>query len=379
MSSVLKGIKVLELCEVFQGPLAGQILGDFGAEVIKIERPPSGDSLRRSDTVAAEQKRMGSFFASINRNKKSVCLDLKTEEGHAALLDLIRSADVFMHNYRPGVMEKMHLGYDDLKLINPRLIYAAASGFGESGPYAGMAGQDFLIQSVSGIAWKMTGDATEPSFLNVPIADFTSGNLLVQGILLALFERNQSGVGQKVSVSLFGALLAMQCLEAATILNFNYETRWYERALNFTARASDGWVSVIGFFRDNPLKLICHGLGLPDLSVELNLPDKLSQAEHRDAIAVRLRPTLAKLTVAEAVERLQNAGVLAAPILTLNEALHHPQTNANGSIGTVPVRGEPPMHVLTNPVTLSRTPATTRMGPPNLGEHNAEVLGETTD
>jgi crotonobetainyl-CoA:carnitine CoA-transferase CaiB-like acyl-CoA transferase len=318
---------------------------------------------------------MGSYFASINRNKKSVWLDLKTEKGHADLIALVKGADVLLHNYRPGVMEKLRLAYDDLKLVNPRLIYAAASGFGESGPYAGMAGQDFLIQSLSGFAWKTTGDAAEPTFINVPIADYTSGNLLAQGILLALLERNQSGLGQKVTVSLFGALLSMQALEAATLLNFKYETRWFDRALNFTAQASDGWLTVLGFFRDNPLQLICNALGLPDLAVEMNLPDRLSQASHKGAIAERLRPALAALTVAEAVEKLQQAGVLAAPVLTLDEALRHPQTKANQLIGIVPVQGQEPMQVIANPITLSRSPATTRSGPPKFGEHNGEVLG----
>lgn len=373
MPSVLQGIKVIELCEVYQGPLAGQILGDFGADVLKIERPLRGDSLRHSDTVANAEGRMGSYFAAVNRNKRSVCLDLKAEAGRTAFLALAREADVLLHNYRPGVMEKLGFGYDDLKQLNPRLIYAAASGFGETGPYAGMAGQDFLIQSVSGMVWKTTTQSSEPTFINVPIADYTSGNLLAQGILLALLERHNSGLGQKVTVSLFSTLLSMQSLEAATVLNYEYETRWFERALNFTAQASDGWLTVLGFFRDNPLQLICNGLDLPDLSVLMNLPDKLSQARHKNEIAKRLSPSFQKLTVAQAVARLQKAGVLAAPILTMEEALLHPQTQANNLVTTVPVTGQEPMRVIANPVSLSRSPATTRLGPPQLNAHQGDL------
>jgi crotonobetainyl-CoA:carnitine CoA-transferase CaiB-like acyl-CoA transferase len=377
MSIVLKGIKVLELCQVMQGPLAGQFLGDFGAEVIKIESPPAGDLHRHTDGIATDQNRMGSFFASLNRNKRSVCLDLKTEKGHADLIALVKGADVIINNYRPGVMEKLRLGYDDLKSINPQLVYAAATGFGESGPYAQAMGQDILMQSLSGLAWKTTADAAEPTFVNVAVADFASGILLAQGIVLALFERNQSGLGQKVNVNLFATMIAMQCQEAASLLNFNHETLWFDRAPNFTAQASDGWLTVLGFFRPNPLQLICKALGVPDLSVEMDLPDRRSQAARRKEIAARLRPEFATLTVADAVEKLQKVGVLAAPVLTLDEALHHPQTSANHSIEVVPVKGQEPMQVIANPITLSRSPATTRRGPPNFGEHDGEVLGDS--
>lgn len=376
MSSVLEGIRVLELCEVFQGPLAGQILGDFGADVIKIEKPGKGDSLRHSDTVATAQGKMGGYFAAVNRNKRSVCLNLKDEADRAVFIELVKEADVLMHNYRPGVLEKLGFGYDKLEALNPGLIYAAASGFGQTGPLSGMAGQDFLIQSISGLGKKTTAGGDAPTFINVPIADYTSGVLLAQGILLALLERNRSGRGQQVNVSLFSALIAMQSLEAATLLNYDYETRWYERALNFTAAASDGWLSVIGFFRDNPLQLICRALGIEDLSLKPEWGDKHSQARHKEDIATVLRPLFAGMTVDECVDRLQGAGVLAAPILGLEQALAHAQTRENGLIATVPVEGQADMRLVGNPLKLSRTPATVRRGPPALGAHRNEVVNK---
>ncbi|GAA5233657.1 CoA transferase [Verticiella sediminum] len=376
MSAVLEGIKVLELCEVFQGPLAGQILGDYGADVVKIERPGRGDSLRHSDTVANERGEMGSYFAAVNRNKRSICLDLKDDAERAHFLRLVAQADVVLHNYRPGVMEKLGCGYADLAAINPRLVYAAASGFGATGPLAAMAGQDFLIQSISGIAWKTTACAGEPTFINVPLADYTSGVLMAQGVLLALLERTRSGQGQQVSMSLFSALVAMQSLEAASTLNYGYETRWFERALNFTAEAADGWLTVIGFFRDNPLKLICEAMGLEDLSSRAAWAGKHEQATHRDEIAQLLRPAFRRYSTEEAVRRLQAHGVLAAPILRFEETLAHAQTEANGLIATVPVEGQQAMRVLAHPVMLSRTPAQVRRGPPHLGAHRGEILGE---
>src|SRR5690606_9539421 len=296
------------------------------------------------------------------------------DQDRAAFLELVREADVLMHNYRPGVLEKLGFGYDVLEGLNPRLIYAAASGFGQKGPLSGMAGQDFLIQSISGIGWKTTAGGDEPTFINVPIADYTSGVLLAQGILLALLERNRSGRGQQVNVSLFNALIAMQCLEASTQLNYGYETQWYERALNFTAAASDGWLSVIGFFRDNPLQLICRALGLPDLSEKQAWSDKHAQARHKEEIAAQLRPAFSQLTVEQAVNKLQGEGVLAAPILKFEEALAHAQTRENGLIAAVPVQGQEDMQLVANPLTLSRTPATIRSGPPALNAHRHEVL-----
>ncbi|MFG1357969.1 CaiB/BaiF CoA transferase family protein [Xanthobacter pseudotagetidis] len=374
MAGVLEGIKVLELCEVFQGPLAGQILGDYGADVIKIERPGRGDSLRHSDAVANAAGKMGSYFAAVNRNKRSLCLDLKADDDRQVLLRLVGEADVLMHNYRPGVLERLGLGYEALEKINPGLVYATASGFGETGPLAGMAGQDFLIQSISGIAWKAAAGGNVPSFLNVPIADYTSGLLLAQGVLLALLERARSGRGQRVSTSLLSALVAMQSLEAATQLNYGYETRWYDRALNFVAEASDGWVTVIGFFRDNPLQLICRGLGLEDLSTRPGWGAKLDQATHREEIAAALRPAIRALTVEACVERLQGQGVLAAPILKFEQVLEHPQIQANELLVDVPVDGQEPMRVVGNPIRLSRTPAEVRRAPPALDAHRQELL-----
>jgi len=374
--SILQGLTVIEICEVFQGPLAGQCLGDFGARVIKIERGALGDPLRAGDFYAREKGLMSGYFAAANRNKESVRLDLKNPQGLSALLALVKTADILIHNYRPGVMEKLGLGYEQLAEIYPRLIYAAASGFGETGPMATMAGQDLLIQSISGIATKGTTRGGQPGFLNVPLTDYSSGMLLVQGILLALIERAQSGRGQKVTVSLLDAAISMQSLEAASELNYGYETRWFDRALNFPAQASDGWLTVLGFFRDNPLQLICKALEIDDLSASMNLPTADEQMTQRDAVVQRLAPAFRTFTVSEAVDRLQREGVLSAPILEFADALKLPQVSHNGMIRSVPAEGQPDMLVIDHPLRLSRTPHSIHSGPPRLGEHTHTVLAE---
>lgn len=373
MSTILQGLTVLELCEVYQGPLAGQCLGDFGARVIKIERGPLGDPLRAGDFHATGRGLMSSYFAAANRNKESVCIDLKSEAGRDALRTLASQADVLLHNYRPGVMEKLGLGYDDLCALNPRLVYAAASGFGESGPWSGMAGQDILIQSISGIAAK---PGARPQYVNAPLSDYASGMVLVQGILLALLERAQSGRGQKVTVSLMDTAVSIQSLEAAAELNYGIETRWLDRALNFPIEASDGWVTVLGFFRDNPLQLICRALELEDLSATMALPTAPEQLARRDAIVARLAPAFRARTVDDVVQRLQREGVLCAPVLPFRQTLQLPQLRHNGMVRTVPVAGQEDMQVIDHPLRLSRTPHTVRRGPPRLGEHTLAVLAE---
>jgi crotonobetainyl-CoA:carnitine CoA-transferase CaiB-like acyl-CoA transferase len=374
--SILEGIKVIELCEVYQGPLAGQTLADYGARVIKVERPPVGDPMRLGDFYATANNLMSGYYAAVNRNKECVCLDLKNDEGRTALLELLKTADVVLHNYRPGVMERLGFGYEDLSKINSRLIYAAASGFGETGPLAEMAGQDLVIQSISGIAMKNARASGVPNYLNVPLTDYASGLLLVQGILLALIERGKSGIGQKVTSSLFDAAIAMQSLEAASILNYGYETRWFDRAPNFPVEVSDGWVTVLGFFRDNPLQLVCQALNVPDLSAELNVPLANDQIDIRDKIVERLAPEFRKFKAADIVARLQKVGILAAPVLSFEQTLALPQVENNRLIVTVPVEGQSDMKLVDQPLKFSRSQRPAVRAPGKLGAQTRTVLAE---
>ena len=370
---VLSGYLVVELSEVYQAPIAAQTLGDLGADVVKVERVGTGEILRRMDPVAQESNRMSSYFAAANRNKLSITLDLKSEAGKNDLMALLRRADVFIHNYRPGVLERLGFGYEGLKKENPRLVYAAATGFGESGPLASQGGQDMVLQSITGMAMAAADSDGVPRFANAPSIDFASGMILAQGVLAALLARERTGVGQRVGVSLLDTAIAIQSLEAASQLMYGVETRWIGKGLNFVFQTRDGWLTVLGFFRENPLSLMCRALDLPDESRRPGWGDVPGQIAHRAEIFELLGPKVAQLSRTEAYERFCKAAVLCAPMLTLAEALNHPQVRHNGMVVEVPIAGQAPAEVVGNPLRLSDTPPSVRRGPPLLNADQDEI------
>lgn len=372
--SILNGTVVLDLSEVYQAPLAAQVLGDFGATVIKIERPGSGEILRGYDSHATAQGTMSSYFAAVNRNKSSLTVDLKTEAGVAVVARLAARADVFLHNYRPGVMERLGLGYERLGAANPRLVYAESSGYGETGPLSRNPGQDMAIQSLSGIAMGNARPDGSPALVNTPVVDFAAGMILAQGVVLALLERERSGQGQKVQTSLLNAAVAMQSLEAGSQLVYGYETRWINKSLNFLFQTKDGWLTVLGFFRVNPLQLLCQALAIEDLSAREGLGTAAAQLVRKDEIYDLLRPRFLQLTTEDALARLVKQDILCSPLLSLAEALDHPQVRHNGMVVEVPMTGERRSEVVGNPLRFSRTPASIRLGPPELGADTDEVL-----
>ncbi|MFD2415570.1 CaiB/BaiF CoA transferase family protein [Amycolatopsis pigmentata] len=376
MSRALEGIRVVELCEIMQGPLAGQTLGDLGADVVKVERGERGDAMRTLDREAVENGRMSSYFVALNRNKRSISLDLKTPAGREILHRLLAEADVLVHNYRPHAVRGLGLSYEDLASRYPRLVYGSASGFGATGPLAHKPGQDMLAQTVSGLA-RAVGDPRLTSYLN-PTAqvDYTSGMGLVQGILAALLERERSGRGQEVRVNLLDSAVAMQMLEAAAHTlyaeHLNWVTQWYSG----TFATTDGVVTVLGLFRDNAVRLICDALEIPDLSLRPELSTTELQARNKDVVNEVIAPVVAKLSTEQALERFEAVDLLCAPQLTLAEVLRHPQLAANELLVDVDVPGQDRARVVGYPVRLSRSRADVRRAVPRRGEHTGEVLGE---
>ena len=375
MTSVapLDGVTVLDFSQIEMGPCATQVLGDFGADVIKIERPGAGDLSRVHMKHPSGES---AVFWSLNRNKRSVAIDVRAPLGREAVYRLARKADVLVHNFRPGVMERLGLGYADLSALNPRLIYAFGSGYGPTGPYRDKGGQDVLAQAMSGIASRRADPEAPPEPSATPIADFTGGMLLVQAILLALLARERTGRGQLVHVSLLDGMLAMQLQEASAWLNLGQRLNWGAFPLSGTFRTLDGHVVMVGAFKANPLQDICRGLGIDDLSADPRYATHEAQVAHRDELQARWRQELGARTTKQIVDTLESVDILCAPVNDIEAALHDPQVANNqmvlemrhpalGSIKTVGI-----------PVKLEGTPGSVRRPPPLLGEHTREVLGE---
>jgi len=367
----LSGIKVIDFTQVMLGPCATQTLGDFGAEVIKVERKGSGDLSRW-----AVEKRGNSdnpVFCSLNRNKRSIALDMRGDAGKALARDLIRDADVVVSNFRPGVMERLGLGYEDLSKDNPGLIWAFGSGFGSSGPYQHKGGQDVLAQAMSGVMARKADPDHPLAIYPTTLCDYSAGMHLVQGVLLALLAREKTGKGQKVEVSLYDSILAMQMQEASMEMAEGIELNWAAMPLSGVFETTDGAVVMVGAFKENPLRDICTALEIEDLSGKY--PTLEVQRVHRRLLQATFRERFASNTTTHWIERLEGQDLLCSPVKTLTEALEDPQTHHNGMILEYANGGEP-MRQIGQPVHLSDAEVAIRVPPPLLGEQTDQILRE---
>jgi crotonobetainyl-CoA:carnitine CoA-transferase CaiB-like acyl-CoA transferase len=369
----LGGIRVIDFTQVMMGPVCTQMLADYGADVIKIERQGAGD-LSRS-TFAPVAGADNPIFCSLNRNKRSVALDLRNAEHMAAVKAMIAEADVVVNNFRAGVMDRMGLGFDDCKALNPRVIYAVGTGFGESGPYAHKGGQDVLAQAMTGVMARRADDAIPVSIYPTALADYSAGMHLVQGILLALLHRARTGTGQKISVSLYNSMLSMQMQEAAMIMMQDSEVNWAAMPLSGVFDCSDGPLVLVGAFKANPLQDICTALGLPDLSKDEKYCNLDRQFKNKPELHGLFRAKFASNTRAHWLAQLDAQDLLCAPVRNLREALVDPQTLHNQMLMKGQGEGQT-VSFITSPIEMSAAPVKLRRAPPKLGQHNQEVLAE---
>jgi crotonobetainyl-CoA:carnitine CoA-transferase CaiB-like acyl-CoA transferase len=374
-SGALDGVVVLDFTQVYMGPSATQMLADYGAEVVKVERPVAGDLSRSS--LPDRDGLDNPIFFSINRNKRSVTIDTRTDNGRAVVLDLVRTADVVVSNFRSGVMERMGFGYEELAAINPRLIWASGTGFGETGPLAHKGGQDVIAQAYSGVMWRRTDEAVPLSVYPTTLCDYTTGMHLCQGILLALIARTRTGEGQKVQVNMYDSMLHMQMQEAATRLNRGHEVNWAAMPLSGVFPTTDGAVCMVGAFKQNPLRDISKALGLDeDLSTRPGFDTVEGQFEHRPELQAIFRERFAQNTTEHWVAQLEQQDILCAPVRSLEKALADPQTEANRMIIEMEHPRAGTVRVLDAPIRMSGTPNALRRPAPTLGQHNEEVLRE---
>ncbi len=375
----LAGVRVLDFTQVMMGPCATQMLADYGADVIKIERPGTGDLSRTS--VGADPDGLDNpVFRSLNRNKRSIVIDTRGEAGKAIIYEMVKNADVVVNNFRAGVMERMGFGYAKLSEINPRIICAFGSGFGQNGPLAHKGGQDILAQAYSGVMARRSDPHVPLSVYCTALADYSAGMHMVQAILLALLQRGQTGRGQQVSVSLYDSMLAMQMQEAAMWLQRKRDLNWGAYPLTGVFKTTDGALVMVGAFKANPLQDICTALGLPDLSADPAYATFEHQVARRADLQARFAEKFASNTTAHWLARLEAQDLLCAPVQTIVEALESEQTAANGMVLALDrprqKDSNEPMRLVGSPLAMDPSAFKLRHAPPQLGEHTAAILGE---
>jgi len=373
----LTDLLVLDVTRVLAGPFAGMLLADLGAQVIKVELPGRGDDAREFGPFA---NGVSGYFASVNRGKRSITLNLKSSEGKAIFLRLAEKADVLIENYRPGVMERLGLDYESLRPTNPRLIYAAVSGFGQSGPYSHRPAYDAVIQGMSGLM-SITGDEDGlPARVGVSIGDLSAAAFAVIGVLAALHQRDRTGTGQMVDVAMLDSLIAL--LENAISrysITGEVPGRLGTRHPSITPfqafDTADGQV-VVAIGNDQLFSSFCRLVGEEQLATDPRFcSNSLRTGNHADlqeemGAIIRRRPT------AWWLEHLEREGIPSGPINTVADMAHDPQVNAREMIQEVmdPVAGL--MHMAGIPIKLSDTPGAVVGPAPALGQHTEEVLGE---
>jgi len=380
----LKGLKVIDLSHIMAGPACSMLLADMGADVIKVERIPDGDDARRMvpPTIADES----AAFLIMNRNKRGIALDLRTQAGRSVLSRLLKNADVLIENFRRGAMEQMGFGYDAVHALNPKLIYCSISGFGRTGPYADRGGFDLVAQGMSGLM-SITGEGPghPPVKVGAPVTDITAGILACAGILAALHSRQSSGQGQMVDTSLF---------EAGII-----QTYWHSAMCFATGRApgpmgtahplnapyqafptSDGWITVGAANQGNWLRLV-EALGAPELRPALHEDPRFSTNADRmrnlAALTATLTPLFKRRSSAEWLRRLEQAGVPAGPVLEIGQMHADPQALAREMIVETahPTAGH--VKAIGLPIKFSDTPGGVRRAAPIFGQHTREVLRDS--
>jgi crotonobetainyl-CoA:carnitine CoA-transferase CaiB-like acyl-CoA transferase len=371
---ILAGYRVLDCSIAMAGPFAAQRLGDLGAEVIKVE-PVSGEWQRHVSAGGAQGNRINVSFLSLNRNKRSLAIDLKSADGKAILLELTRSADVFLQNYRPGVAKRLGVDYESLAAVNPRLVYLSLSGYGEDGPYVNWPGQDLILQGLSG-AMLSNGRAGEPpTAAGQFLIDATAASAAFEGVLAALLHRERTGEGQMVTVNMLDNIIALQMQELSVFtVAGKPQTRSAEPHAHVYIRApygafatSDGFI-IVSF---PPLRKFGELIGEPSFA---DMQDEVDSWTQRDAIFARTRARLLAKTSAEWLALFAANGIWAGPVYGYKELLADPQVRHNGSFIEYDHPTEGHIKAPGFPYRFSKTPPSVERGAPLAGENTREVL-----
>lgn len=374
----LAGVRVLDLTAVVLGPLATQILGDYGADVIKVESP-EGDRMR-SNGVTRQPGGMSSIFLAINRNKRSLCIDLKTADGVAVVKRLLPTVDVLVHNMRPAAVQRLGLDHDAVSSLNPRLVYCVAPGFGQGGPDEAKPAFDDVIQAACGLAALLGHDSGKPDYIPSLIADKTAGLALANAVLAALFERSTSGRGQFVEVPMFETLVAFTLAEHLGGLSFDPPAgpAGYKRLLAGGRRPAptrDGHVAMLPYSGEHWRQLFSRA-GRDDLAAKYNFDDRHERNARIQEIYDDMASVTRQMSTAQCLALCEALDIAATRIHSIDELPEHPHLKAVGLFERSEHPSEGPIVGVRPPTRFARTPATLRRPAPLLGEHNDELLRE---
>lgn len=375
MAGPLNGIRVIDCTVALAGPYCSLILADLGADVIKVESPDPGE--RKASGLAAYKGEDGHFLVT-NRNKRGLALDLKSQEGKECFYDLVRTSDVLVQNFRPGVMKRLGCDWETLHEINPRLVYCSISGFGEGSPYAGLAGLDLIAQGMSGLM-SVTGnpDDAEPAPVKAgtPVTDMGSGMYGAIGVISALYHREQSGEGQHVEATLLDTPLSWLTWRAAEYWDTGEipELQGSGRGAYRAFKCSDDrWVNIGANNRLFPAA--CRTLGLPELVDDARFADPISRIENHRELSNLFQSAFLKRTSTEWIEAFQDVGIPVGPIKNVAEALDDPHAHQREMVVEVEHPRLGRIKALGVPVKLSATPGSVRRAAPLLGQHSIEIL-----
>jgi CoA:oxalate CoA-transferase len=377
---LLEGVRVLDLTNVLSGPFATLHLALLGAEVIKIENPTDGDLARKLGCVPElNNKLMGTSFLAQNANKKSVTLNLKEPEAKEIFRALAKTADVVVENFRPGVMDRLGVGYEALRGVNPRLVFCAISGFGATGPDAFKPAYDQIIQGLSGVMAVNGDERLNPLRAGFPVCDTVGGVNAAFAIMAALYDRERTGEGQFIDVALLDAIMPLMGWVAANLLIGGQQPELLGND-NFTAAPSgtfatrDGYINIAAN-KQEQWEAVADELGVPELKTDPRFQKRDTRKKNRKALTPLLEAKLRAHPTDHWVERLNAKGVPSGAILSLDAALNQPQVKHRDTLATIPAEGIGDLRLFNLTALFEKTPGKVETPPPTLGQHTAEILG----
>jgi crotonobetainyl-CoA:carnitine CoA-transferase CaiB-like acyl-CoA transferase len=376
----LDGLKIVDLTRVLAGPFCAMLLGDMGADVIKIEEPHEGDDARMWGPFVGADKEWSAYFLGVNRSKRSLTLDLKSPEGATVLRQLLERADVFIENFKPGSLDKLGFGYEAMHQLNPTLVYCSISGYGRTGPRRHLTGYDPIVQAESGFM-DITGTPDGPPVRSgIAMTDYLAGLYAFGGVLLALRDRDRTGQGQHVDIALFDSVLSTLSMPLGILQatgkgprrmgNDHAAIAPYE-----TLRAKDG-VVMIAAANGRLWKQLCAAVGRSDLLEDPRFKTNTDRVKNRPALKAEIEGAFAAYDVDTLSEVMEKAGVPCGRVRTIAQAVQDPQVEARQMLLPLNDKALGDFRVLGNPIKLSNHPQGAIRRPPKKGEHTAEILAE---